>query len=217
MKPLNYPHFFALLACFFVVATLKAQDVSDEYNQAMSEASEVADWDTDGDGMLDDHEFYVVNYRIWDTDNDSRISQEEWQAGTTNYISSSKTDSLGQFNDWDIDNNDSLSVNEFTLVMVNQDPFEFKTSSPGMMSQQMQQDTMMQQSDMAQQMDTMQMQQDTMMQQSGMAQQMDTTQIQQDSMMQQEPTVMIWQLDNDNLVEKITYGDWEFKFDKDDN
>ncbi|MFP4095196.1 MAG: hypothetical protein ACLFUB_11965 [Cyclobacteriaceae bacterium] len=187
MKSLNYPHFFALLACFLVVASLKAQDVSDEYNQAMSEASEVADWDTDGDGMLDDHEFYLVNYHIWDTDHDSRISQEEWQSGVDSYISSMKADKLGKFNDWDVDSNDSLSVNEFTLAMVEQDPFEFETSAP-------------------KQMDT------TQTQQNNMAQQKDATQ-----MKQEDATVMIWQLDNDDLVEKITYGDWEFVLDEDDN
>jgi hypothetical protein len=39
--------------------------------------------------------------------------------------------------------------------------------------------------------------------------------------MQDDPmkdaTVMIWQLDNDNLIEKITYGDWNIKLDEDDN
>lgn len=177
--------------CFLAVLTGNktfAQDVSEEYNNAMAEASEVADWDTDGDGMLDDHEFYVVNYRIWDTDNDARISEEEWDAGMGNYIAVDREAEMAMFNDWDTDQNDALDVNEFTLVMVEQDPFDFKTSAPGMQTDE-------------QAMQDQQMQSQNMNQTSS----------------EEQPTLVIWQMDNDNLVEKITYGDWSMRFDEDDN
>jgi hypothetical protein len=190
MKFLNHLHFFAFVTCLLPAGNLAAQDVSDEYSDAMSEASEVADWDTNNDGMLDAHEFYVVNYRIWDTDDDSRISQEEWQAGTDNYLAVDRSRDMAMFGDMDLDKNDSLDVNEFTMVMIESDPFDFETDAPGRMNTDQ---------DM----------------QSNMAQ-MDTTQMEQGQTMQ-DPTVMIWQMDNDDLIEKITYGDWQIRLDEDDN
>jgi hypothetical protein len=190
---MNKQNFFTILTSFFFCTAIvfsfeaSAQETSDEFNEGMSEASEIADWDTDGDGELDAHEFYVVNYRIWDTDNDSRISQEEWEAGMENYIVVDRQSEMAMFPDWDVNQDDSLDVNEFTLVMVESDPFDFGTSAPMKNEQDMQDQTTQSQN----------------MEQS-------------DSQME-DPTVMIWQLDNDDLVEKITYGDWQIKLDEDDN
>ena len=80
---MNKRKIFTLYSALAFGATLtlsadaNAQNMGKEYNDAMTEASEITGWDTDGDGTLDDHEFYVVNYRIWDTDDDSRLSKEE--------------------------------------------------------------------------------------------------------------------------------------------
>lgn len=192
---MNTKKFFTIFSTLFFYSAIMfssnaiAQDVSEEYNDAMAEASEVADWDTDDDGMLDAHEFYVVNYRIWDTDNDSRITEEEWQAGMENYIIVDRQSEMAMFTDWDANRDDALDVNEFTLVMVEQDPFNFETSAPGLqMDGQAMQDEQMQEED----------------------------QNQADSEME-EPTLVIWQMDNDPIIEKITYGDWSMRFDEDDN
>ena len=189
---MNTQKFFTILSVmtFFTVLFLTpdavAQDVSEAYNDAMSEASEVADWDTDGDGMLDAHEFYVVNYRIWDTDNDSQISREEWDAGMDNYIVVDRKAEMAMFPDWDVNKDEVMDVNEYTLAMVEKDPFNFRTSAPKMDMDS--DDQQMQSQDMSQ----------------------------NDSEME-DPTVMIWQLDNDDLIEKITYGDWSLRLDEDNN
>lgn len=189
---MNKQNFFTTLASIlsfgfvlFIGNPLLAQDVSQEYNDAMSEASEVADWDTDGDGDLDAHEFYVVNYRIWDADDDSQITQKEWQAGMDSYIVDRSAE-MAMFTDWDTNKDEKLDVNEYTLAMVEIDPFEFKTSAPGPMKTEQSMDDQMQDQEM-----------------------------QDDSM--EDATVMIWQLDNDDLVEKITYGDWSIRLDEDNN
>lgn len=191
---MNKQNFFTTLASIlsfgFVLCIgnpLLAQDVSQEYNDAMSEASEVADWDTDGDGELDAHEFYVVNYRIWDADDDSQITQEEWQAGMDSYIVDRSAE-MAMFTDWDTNKDDKLDVNEYTLAMVEIDPFEFKTSAPMQTDEQAMQDQRMQDQNMTQ----------------------------SDSDME-EPTLVIWQMDNDDLIEKITYGDWSVRLDEDNN
>ena len=190
---MNKQNFFTILASFFFGTVIvfsfeaSAQEASEEFSEGMSEASEIADWDTDGDGELDAHEFYLVNYRIWDTDNDSRISQEEWEAGMGNYIVVDRQSEMAMFPDLDVNQDDSLDVNEFTLVMVESDPFDFETSAPIMNEQNMQDQTTQ------------------------------TQDMQQSDSKMEDPTVMIWQLDNDDLVEKITYGDWQIKLDEDDN
>lgn len=188
---MNKQKFFTTIASIlsfgFILMTCSptlAQDVSDDYNDAMSEASEVADWDTDGDGELDAHEFYVVNYRIWDTDDDSRISREEWQAGMDNYIVDRSAE-MAMFPDWDTNKDEQLDVNEYTLAMVEIDPFAFDTTAPGQMKEEQSDDQMQ-------------------------YQEMQTNPM-------EDATVMIWQLDNDNLIEKITYGDWSIQLDEDNN
>ena len=57
---MNKQNFFTTLASIlsfgfvlFIGNPLLAQDVSQEYNDAMSEASEVADWDTDDNDLID--------------------------------------------------------------------------------------------------------------------------------------------------------------------
>jgi hypothetical protein len=190
---MNISKFFTIFSstlsfCFILMicSTTMAQDISSEYNDAMSEASEVADWDTDGDVELDAHEFYVVNYRIWDTDDDSQISEEEWQAGMDSYIVDRSAE-MAMFPDWDTNQDKQLDVNEYTLAMVEIDPFEFNTNAPRQIK-----DEKSMNNDQIQNQD---MQDDPM----------------------KDATVMIWQLDNDNLIEKITYGDWNIKLDEDDN
>jgi len=170
-----------------------AQDVSDEFEDAMSEAGEVADWDTNNDGVLDSNEFYVVNYRIWDADHDGMISMEEWNNGIDSYIPSENRDAIGNFNKLDTNNNDSLDINEYTMVMVEADPYEFELSMDEYQKQKQQ----------------------GAMDQSAMQAQTDE-QTQTDAI-DQDATVMIWQMDNDNLVEKITYGDWSVRLDEDNN
>ncbi|MEK6481339.1 hypothetical protein WJR50_27605 [Catalinimonas sp. 4WD22] len=167
--------FLSLTVLFAFVGNASAQDVSDEYNEAMTQASEVTDWDTNNNGILDDNEFYVVNYRIWDVDSDGQLTNEEWQSGMDYYVTNYDMTDYGVFTDWDTNQDDMVDVNEYIIVMGENDVYGFKESMK-----------------------------DT---QSGQATAQNT----------EDPTLKIWHLDNDNLVEKIEYGDWSYTFDKDDN
>ena len=43
------------------------------------------DWDVDGDGKINDQEFYDNNYNRLDVNRDGRLTNEEWTAGGRDY------------------------------------------------------------------------------------------------------------------------------------
>jgi hypothetical protein len=130
---------FAFLTCTAIltcIGNVSAQDVSNDYKDAMTEAGEVAGWDINDNGIFDDHEFYVVNYRIWDTDNDGKLTDEEWQAGMDYYVANYDMTDYGTFSDWDTSQDNMVDVNEYIVVMGENDIYSFNESMKNTQSDQ---------------------------------------------------------------------------------
>ena len=70
-------------------------------------------WDANDDGFLDTNEF-GANWAgtgtlgVWDANDDGFLDENEWGVGVGN-----NTGEFGLFDDWDIDNDNRLAVNEF--------------------------------------------------------------------------------------------------------
>lgn len=77
------------------------------------EAGAFGVWDANDDGFLDTNEF-GANWAgtgtlgVWDANDDGFLDENEWGVGVGN-----NNDEFGLFDDWDIDNDNRLAVNEF--------------------------------------------------------------------------------------------------------
>lgn len=83
---------------------------ADEYGDAYNE--EWSTWDADGDGYLNDNEFYDTAYGWVDADNDDLISENEWNDGYNNLYDDYGT--VGDFGEYDINDDGALDDNEWT-------------------------------------------------------------------------------------------------------
>jgi hypothetical protein len=85
----------------------------EDLEEALLTLGNIREWDNTGDGRFDAAEFYVVLFHIWDRNHDGTINQDEWEYGTTNFLSDYNREELGDFGDWDEDGNNELDINEF--------------------------------------------------------------------------------------------------------
>lgn len=118
--------FLTCAALFICFGSASAQDMRNNYQEALSEAGKAAGWTTNEDGSFDDHAFYVVNYRIWDTNHDGSLSEDEWQSGMEHYATNQEENTA--FTDWDTNQDGSIDVNEYEAVMRKKDVLGFNES-----------------------------------------------------------------------------------------
>ncbi|MGK7396034.1 MAG: hypothetical protein ACNS62_15765 [Candidatus Cyclobacteriaceae bacterium M3_2C_046] len=145
---------------------------SKEFEEVLSTAGYLDEWDLNDDDAFDDSEFNVVLYTVWDRDNDSQISQEEWETGTQNYIDEYDTEAYGQYEDWDTNKDQKVDINEFGTAIGKTNKFnENKADKMEKMSKEELTDAVFK----------------------------------------------IWDTDNDEYIEKIEFGNWTKRLDKDDN
>lgn len=93
----------------------------DENEDGVLDADEVANayqndftaWDTDGDGALNDEEFFNTTFGNTDADDDEMINQEEWDQGFASMYSNYVED--GDFGVFDADEDGELSNDEWNL------------------------------------------------------------------------------------------------------
>lgn len=84
-----------------------------DLEEALLSAGKAREWDNSGDGKFDAAEFYVVLYRIWDRNHDGKLNQDEWDYGSSNFLSEYNREEFGGYEDWDENGNDELDINEF--------------------------------------------------------------------------------------------------------
>lgn len=130
-KPINLPAITTITVClcllFGLTACLDGEENAEEYYQSIDlnqddrldtrEFSSVVgydDWDDNNDGTVDHNEFYDYNYGIWDEDDDGFVNEKEWADGIVNFTHNDDPDLYGDWQDWDVDNDTRLDLNEFT-------------------------------------------------------------------------------------------------------
>lgn len=82
---------------------------SDEFGEAYEE--DWSTWDADGDGFLDENEFYDTSYGWVDADNDGLIEEEEWVESYD--VLYSDYAAVDDFDAYDLDDDGFLDENEW--------------------------------------------------------------------------------------------------------
>ena len=77
-----------------------------------------ADWNADGNNVLDRNEFFGGIMQVWDQDDDGSINKEEFQTGTNEFFASYNYKKYGRFADWDTDGNGSINDSELEKGMM---------------------------------------------------------------------------------------------------
>ena len=77
-----------------------------------------ADWNADGNNVLDKSEFFGGIMQVWDQDDDGSVNKEEFQTGTNEFFASYNYKKYGRFADWDTDGNGSINDSELEKGMM---------------------------------------------------------------------------------------------------
>lgn len=110
MKKRNY--LFSLLALVWVAGCEKDQIKEQGETVEISEYQERfihEEWDINSNGSLEKKEFMDGLFKALDTNKDDRITNIEWEDIETYY----PDDKYSTFNEWDVNNDGRLDVDEF--------------------------------------------------------------------------------------------------------
>lgn len=110
MKKISY--LIVLLALVWVAGCEKDQIKEQGETVEISEYQERfihEEWDYNADGSLEKGEFMDGLFKALDTNKDDRITNIEWEDIETYY----PDDEYGTFNEWDVNNDGRLDVDEF--------------------------------------------------------------------------------------------------------
>ncbi|HEV7348398.1 hypothetical protein [Telluribacter sp.] len=89
-------------------ATAETYD-SDKFYSTIAIDSQFKEWDTNGDGYVEDTEYRAGQYKSWDSNQDNQVDRNEWNTSASMY----GRDTVGWAN-WDIDASEFLNDEEYT-------------------------------------------------------------------------------------------------------
>lgn len=95
----------------------------EEFSEAFLASDYVSDLDLEGEGLTYG-DLYDVYFHIWDFDNDDALGRQEWQSAVDTYFEDYDAVMYGDFDDWDLDDSDQITKNEYMEAMLDTGFFE---------------------------------------------------------------------------------------------
>lgn len=100
-----------VLHFFLIVIALSACDTEPDY-------AAYDTWDADRDEIIEEDEFQTTYretdyFEAWDVDGDSVVEVAEWETGVNNYYPVYDYETNGDFDDWDVNQDNELDEDEF--------------------------------------------------------------------------------------------------------